>query len=236
MKKIIAVLLVFALSLGLMACGSQKTTVLTEGDNADEINTESAGGWTIEEAKEIELPAEAKAAFEKALDGYTGAGLTPIGYLGSQVVAGTNYKILCRETLVTADLITKISVVTVYADLEDNAEILDVTEVDLISFLGNTNEFTNETLLGGWMVDDAFGAGLEGDCKNAFEAATADYTGVGFEPIALLGIQVVAGVNYTVLCKAVTMTAEPQTGLCVVTIYAGVDGTNQITSVDAFEY
>ncbi len=229
MKKIIALLLILALVLCAAACGKK--------EEAPEVpEGQLAGGVSSVDAKEIELPENAKAAFEKAMEGYDGANFTPVAYLGSQVVAGTNYKLLCKEVIVTAEPIAKYSVIKVYEDLSGNAEITDVTELDLTKFGSNNAEFSSEILEGGWMTDYAFGAGLEGDCKDAFEAAAKNYSDVSFEPLAPVGRQVVAGMNYMILCKGTTAGSDPATGLCVVTVYAGVDGTREIISVDAFEY
>ena len=94
-----------------------------------------AGGWSVpEEYTVIDLPAEAKEAFEKATEGLTGNDLIPMACLGTQVVAGTNYAILCHSTLTTKDPITSIQLVTVYADLDGNAEVLNICTIDPADF------------------------------------------------------------------------------------------------------
>ena len=90
-----------------------------------------SGGFTLNTEKtELKDNAEVNAAFEKALEGFTGVSYEPIAYLGSQVVAGTNYAILCFEKASTPSSETKLSIVTVYADLEGHAEILSTEDVD----------------------------------------------------------------------------------------------------------
>ena len=69
-------------------------------------------------------------AFEKATNGLTGYSYEVISVLGSQVVAGTNYAVLCFEKASTASSETKLSIVTVYEDLEGHAEILSTEEVE----------------------------------------------------------------------------------------------------------
>ena len=90
------------------------------------------GGWTVyEDTAEAELPEEVKAAFDKALEGYVGMNFTPIAYLGSQVVSGTNYMILCKGAPVVLDPQTGLYVVVIYADLEGNATITNVADFDI---------------------------------------------------------------------------------------------------------
>ena len=50
--------------------------------------------------------------------------------MGSQVVSGTNYAVLCLEKASTASAETKLSIVTIYEDLEGKAEILSTEDVD----------------------------------------------------------------------------------------------------------
>jgi len=56
-----------------------------------------SGGLTIKAVKNksAALPKAARKPFKKALKNYTGYELRPIALLGKQVVAGTNFKILC---------------------------------------------------------------------------------------------------------------------------------------------
>ena len=71
---------------------------------------------------------EAKAALEKACMALDGATYEAKALLGTQVVSGTNYQMLCKVTPVVADANAQASyaIVTVYQDLEGNAEITEV--------------------------------------------------------------------------------------------------------------
>ena len=89
------------------------------------------GGFTLNTGKtELKDNEEVNVAFKKALEGITGVSYEPIAYLGSQVVSGTNYAVLCFEKASTASSETKLSIVTVYEDLEGHAEILSTEEVE----------------------------------------------------------------------------------------------------------
>lgn len=81
------------------------------------------GGWDCTEAAGGSLDENAKEAFDKAMEGMAGVSYEPILQLGTQIVAGTNYAILCKATSVTAEPVTKLAVLIIYADLEGNASL-----------------------------------------------------------------------------------------------------------------
>ena len=74
---------------------------------------------------------EAQAAFDKATAEFDGNDLEPMALLATQVVAGTNYAILCHSELVTAEPVESIQVVIVYEDLEGNATISGISNLDI---------------------------------------------------------------------------------------------------------
>lgn len=87
------------------------------------------GGWQMALQEAAPLPEEAQAAFDKATENLDGAEYTPAALLATQVVAGMNYCILCQVTPVTPDAAPAWALVYIYADLEGNAEILNVYEL-----------------------------------------------------------------------------------------------------------
>ncbi|MBP3806018.1 MAG: hypothetical protein J6I76_19390 [Oribacterium sp.] len=87
------------------------------------------GGWRASE--DVKMTDEAKNAFEKAVSGLTGVNYEPVACLGTQVVAGTNYCILCKATPVTLQATTYYTLVYVYEDLEENAEIASIKNIEL---------------------------------------------------------------------------------------------------------
>ena len=96
------------------------------------INTTNVfGGWSANEGDiSLDQNEDVRTAFEKAMEGLTGASYEPVAYIGSQLVSGRNYMILCRETIVIPDANSKYALVKVYADLNGNAEILEVTGIE----------------------------------------------------------------------------------------------------------
>ena len=88
-----------------------------------------AGGWQNVPHEAAELPADAQAAFDKALNGLVGAQYTPVALLSTQVVAGMNYCILCQITPVVPNAAPTWALVYIYADLQGNAEITNVYDL-----------------------------------------------------------------------------------------------------------
>ncbi len=241
MKKIISLFLASILIMAFFAgCGKKaenknESSKPTLEDVTDTGNENVSGGWTANTTfGEAQIPAEAKEAFDKAMTDFTGVAYTPVAYLGSQVVAGTNFAFLCTGTTMTATPETQLKVVTIYRDLENNAEVKDIKGIDIA--IKEDAEIDYEPTEGGWNVTDAVGTDLGDEANKAFNAALEGMTGVAYKPIALLGTQVVAGTNYAVLCTATTVTAEPANALAVVYVYAGVQGENEILGINAFDF
>lgn len=110
MKKMMAMIIALMMTASMVACGnvSKSTPVaeikaaknVTETTAATEKQTESEteeienmnGGWEVNNSETaIDKNAEAKAAFEKALNRLVSADYVPLALLGTQVAAGTNY-------------------------------------------------------------------------------------------------------------------------------------------------
>lgn len=125
MKKILVVLLAIFMVTSLVACSDkdneEETKPEEEVKEVIEDDGEIVGGYTESEDKAI--TDELKEIFDKAMEGYVGNNFEPIELIGTQVVAGINYKFLCKAS----DESQKI--VTIYKDLEGNCEITDVEDV-----------------------------------------------------------------------------------------------------------
>ena len=116
MKKIISLLvLVLTLIICLAAASAEKLI----------------GGWEIPVAESTALPEDAQVAFDKAMVKLIGAEYTPVALLATQVVAGTNYCILCQVTPVVPDPIPHWSLVYLYANLDGDVEIMNVFDLDI---------------------------------------------------------------------------------------------------------
>lgn len=91
--------------------------------------TELVGGWSVTSSPEITQ--EAQGAFDKAMEGLLGVDYTPVALLGTQVVAGTNYCILCQATVVSPEAQPYYTLVYIYEALDGSAEVLTVTDLEL---------------------------------------------------------------------------------------------------------
>ena len=87
------------------------------------------GGWEIVPHEAVELSPDAQAAFDKAVKGLLGAEYVPVALMSTQVVAGTNYCILCQITPVVPKAVPTWALVYIYADLNGNAEITNIYEL-----------------------------------------------------------------------------------------------------------
>ncbi|MBR3228319.1 MAG: hypothetical protein IKF68_07220 [Erysipelotrichaceae bacterium] len=116
MKKVLTVLLTIMI-------------VMTMGACAPKAEEEKAvGAW--EEVTDGTITPELQEIFDKAMEGFTGVGYTPVKLLETQLVSGTNYRFLCDSQVVVPDGKKGQAIVTVYKDLEGNVKILDIEEVE----------------------------------------------------------------------------------------------------------
>ena len=147
----------------------------------------------------------------------------PVTVLASQIVSGTNYAYLCR-TVPISDYEPDWKIAVVYEDLEGNASFSNIA--------ASTVQAPTEQLAGG--ITEA-GPELTAEAKTALEEATATLTGESYDPLVLLGTQVVAGTNYYILCECTYSDQNATTFYSIVTVYAGVDGTRSIIDEALFQ-
>jgi len=182
---------------------------------------EITGGWQVSESPEI--TSERRAIFDKALDGFVGVGYEPIAYLGSQVVAGTNHAFFCKAQVVYPNAQPYFAIVFIYEDLEGNAEIQDIASMTAYGEL-DENAGSAEQLDGGWSVADA-----QDDGMAAFDKAIEGLVGVSYTPIRVLSSQVVAGMNYCVLCQAQVVAPDAKPYYTMAFVYEDLDGNAELT-------
>ena len=90
MKKMLALLLAVFFVLSLAACSSSPSQTATEAESSAEGDAQIVGGWSLTANDAATLPEEVQTAFDKATETITGGYYVPVGYIGSQVVAGMN--------------------------------------------------------------------------------------------------------------------------------------------------
>ena len=182
------------------------------------------GGWAMPDS--FDLDEKAGAAFEKAMAELVGVDYTPLACLGSQVVSGVNRAYFCRSRVVYPGALPYYSIVYIYEDLNGAASI---TGIENITPDGRFDEAAGngQALAGGWSVpeDDA-------DALAAFESAAAKITDAKYTPVAVMGQQVVSGMNYCLLCRADASGAQPC--YCFVQVYRDLQGSAEVMKVTSF--
>ena len=127
MRKLIAMLMALMMLFGIGAACAEDGAEL--GEQAPVLGGQIVGGWAAAEVTEI--TSDELVVFDKVFEGWTGVGYTPVMLLGTQVVAGTNYAFLCKGTTVTETPVTSWYIVYIYEDLQGNAKLLDIVNLEL---------------------------------------------------------------------------------------------------------
>ena len=136
------------------------TEIVSSKANTQSAEEDVVGGWAETESPEITN--EAKAALKRACETLTGAEYTPVALLATQVVAGTNYRIICESRPAVPIPECGYVIVTVYADLEGNAEIIDTIEFQHRDIYNGTSEESETTNV-------ATKAAVDGNMKTYYE-------------------------------------------------------------------
>lgn len=89
------------------------------------------GGWNLDEIKGCNLPQKAQSAFTAVMGDLVGADYEPIAYLGSQIVNGVNYRILCIKTPVVPNGEKSIVKVIVNDAADGTARLVSISRVAL---------------------------------------------------------------------------------------------------------
>ena len=244
MKKFLAILLAAMFILSLAACGEKnETPAATDAETATEAATENSaasesgeavsGGWTVnEELSAVTLPDKVQKAFDSVVTELKGFTYLPVAYLGSQVVAGTNYAVLCRATPETDEpVVSYLRVMIIYVDLDEKAQITNVDSFIIDDYTQGEGK-APEQLSGGWQVPETITKSpMSADAQTAFDKATANLTGRTLDPMALLGTQVVAGTNYAILCCSAPDDENGAESLVVATVYADLEGNAEVSNI-----
>ena len=226
MKRFFAGTLAMMMLFAMTGCRSKAQTLGVEEKEAmapietttpiEHIDIET-GGWSA--AESTELTDGQRSLFEKALEGLTGVVYEPVAYLGSQAEAGL-ICFLCRATVVYPDAQPAYKLVYLCEDTDGNVSILDIAD------FANAD---GEALAGGWFASDDIA--LPEEVKEAYDKAMEGLVGVDYEPVAFLESQVVAGMNYRILCKSTVVYPGAETGYAIVTVYRALDGSAEVTDI-----
>ena len=134
-----------------------------------------SGGWTP--AADPTVTEERKALFEKGISRLLGVNYTPVAYLGSQVVAGTNHAFLCQMAAVYPGAQPAYVIVYLYEDLQGNVSVLEIADFDIGSLCtyGAGTEDTAETvdpssMITAQIVDGCYVMTVQTDGKGEWRA------------------------------------------------------------------
>lgn len=160
--------------------------------------SDKLGAWNIN-VSVGSVPQKVATAIGAMAETLIGAEYTPIAYLGSQVVNGTNHAVL-MEQLLTTGRDTKNIVVVIFNEKPNSLEVPSIVSIDRVVEGG--------TGLGGTVIDVK--TDIPAEAKAVFAAAFKDFVGSKVDPFALLATQVVKGVNYVFAAEVTPVVADPE--------------------------
>lgn len=190
--------------------------------------------WTMPES--IEVTSELNGLFNEGVEGLTKATFEPAAYLGYIEETDLDHAFLCKTTEDTGK--TFWSVVYIKEDSEGKVNLLDVQSIMLSESSDKGavqfGTVSGNELVGSWSVDGesvSKGIGdISDDIKVAIDEALKSKVSVTYEPIMIMGSQVVSGTNYAVLCKN-----ETSSEWTIVYVYKNLDGKGTLMNVATFD-
>jgi hypothetical protein len=148
--------------------------------------------WSVSEASGAPLNENIRSAFLTATETASGNSPQPVLCLGSQVVSGYNYAVLCKKN--EGDK-TALKVYIIYAPFNGNAEITNISDFDINRFTDSRTEEDRGPIAGGWGVYSEYGEyELPDRVASVFSSSGA--TG---RPVALLGSDNSTPARYAVI-------------------------------------
>ena len=191
------------------------------------------GGWEVNgDFDASNMTAEQVETFEAANASMADANYEPIAVVAEQVVAGMNYLYLCKDASTGAGEPAILAFAEVYKDLDGKASVTTVSGIDVGS-IATVDKAPEAGLDGGWTILDApKSVSMSEDASAAATKALGSYAGIDAHPIALLGTQVVAGMNYKFLCVGTPTTPDAANALYVATVYQDLSGNCEVTDME----
>lgn len=177
------------------------------------------GGWTANVIVNG-MPESIATAIGKLAETLIGAEYTPIAYLGSQVVNGTNHAVLAEQTILSGKD-TKNIVVLVFNEKQVQGELPEVTLVSIERVL------EGGAPMGGLQINAS--TEIPEDAQKALDSVLTNFVGSNIKPFAYLGQQVVKGINYVFAAEVTPVYPDAETSIEIVTVNSMV---NKIAFVD----
>jgi hypothetical protein len=180
----------------------------------------AVGAWEIKFS--TNYPQLVATAVSKVTENLFGAEYKSVAYLGKQVVNGVNHAVLAEQTILNGKD-TKNAVVLVFNEKPGS---LDVSLVSINTILNGGAG------VGGVEVNVT--ADLTAEDKAVFAKGKEGYVGASLEPVALLGKQVVRGLNYIFLVEMTPVVMNPVKTYAMVTVNL-FENVATITDIKAFD-
>jgi hypothetical protein len=180
----------------------------------------AVGAWEVKFS--TNYPQLIATAVSKVTENLFGAEYKSVAYLGKQVVNGVNHAVLAEQTILNGKD-TKNAVVLVFNEKPGS---LDVSLVSINTILNGGAE------AGGVEVNVT--ADLTAEDKAVFAKGKEGYVGASLEPVALLGKQVVRGLNYIFLVEMTPVVMNPVKTYAMVTVNL-FENVATITDIKAFD-
>lgn len=163
----------------------------------------SVGAWNVD-IHVGSMPEKVATAVAKISEEFVGAEYTPIAYLGSQVVNGTNHAVLAEQTIITGKD-TKNVVLMIFNEKGMDVELVAIERV-----------VESGAEMGGTVVDVK--TTIPAEAQKAFDHALGGFVGATVKPFVLLATQPVNGINYVFGAEVDPVTENPEKKFCIVTV------------------
>lgn len=191
--------------------------------NEDKSKSDSKKNTSDEKPKttSISVSQKVKSLLEKATYGMSGAVYTPVTVLES---SNSSYLVLCKVEIAVPNATPTYALVSLNEKANGNAEITEVAD--------SKAEAVFVDAPGGWREVNSLT--LDKETKAAFDTAVKYSKYEKYSPVALLGQQVVSGMNYQILVR--TNQSDTKTSkYLILQIYQPLSNTAEITAVYDFK-
>lgn len=159
------------------------------------------GNWDIKVSNE--MPQKIATAFE-GLNEMVGAEYTFIAYLGCQVVNGTNHAILAEQKLILGNDVKNV-VLIIFHETKEGVTISNIERI-----------IEDDNKLGGININVE--TKINDGAMEIFKQAFGSYSGGNISPFALLGTQVVHGINYIFVCTVTPVMPDAKNKVVIITV------------------
>ena len=111
--------------------------------------------------------------------------------------------------------------------------LIVLTLVMLCSLTACGKQKTAPEKVGGWTLNDSFA--ITPKAQGAFDKAMEGLVGVNYQPVGLLGTQLVSGTNYSFLCEASVVYPGANPYYAIVSIYEDLQGKAEVKNIVALD-